>query len=492
MMEEEGPHIEGRFDSFRKRIGLFLGPLLGIVVYLLPLDLPSGEARRLLAVFVCVVAWWVTEPIPLAVTALFAAVSAVVLQIADIKKVLAPFSDPIIFLFMGSFFLARAMHVHGLDKQIAAAFLSNRHLRRSPLLLLAFLGALCAALSMWLSNSACAAMFYPIALGILGSLGPGMEKKLGPAVLLLIAYSASLGGLGTPVGTPPNLIGMAMLERFASVKISFLQWMSIGIPVFAAGYLAVLVLLKFFYPLKLGPQKTGEGSYEKVPFTSAQKRCLAVFGVTVALWLLPGFAAIFPEEGSIIKSLMATSMPEAVAAMTGAILLFFVPASGGKSEKLLTWGNAVKIDWGTILLFGGGISLGSMIFDTKLAQSLGESWLSMFGTPGLWEFTLVSIVMAVLLSEFSSNTASANILIPVIISVAQSAGISPVPPAVGATIACSMGFMLPVSTPPNAIVYGSGLVPMREMVRAGVCVDLVMIVLIFVLLRVLLPVYGFI
>ncbi len=489
-MQEEEPLFESRLDFYRKTIGLFLGPLLGIVVYLLPLDLPSGEARRLLAVFVCVVAWWITEPIPLAVTALFAAVSAVALQIADIKKVLAPFSDPIIFLFMGSFFLARAMHVHGLDKQIAATFLSNRHLKRSPLLLLAFLGLLCAALSMWLSNSACTAMFYPIALGVLGSLGPGQEKKLGPAVLLLIAYSASLGGLGTPVGTPPNLIGIAMLERFASVKISFLQWMSIGIPVFVAGYLAVLVLLKFFYPLKLDPENVGESWKEKVRFTGPQKRCLAVFGVTVALWLLPGFAAVFLGEDSVIRSVMATSIPEAVAAMTGAILLFFIPASGSGSEKLLSWESAVKIDWGTIILFGGGISLGSMIFETKLAQSLGESWLSMFGKPGLWEFTLVSIVMAVLLSEFSSNTASANILIPVIISVAQSAGISPVPPAIGATIACSMGFMLPVSTPPNAIVYGSGLIPMREMVRAGLCVDLVMIVLIFVLLRVLLPAYG--
>lgn len=489
-MQEEEPLFENRFDLYRKRIGLLLGPVLGIVVYLLPLDLPCGEARRLLALFVCVVVWWVTEPIPLAVTALFAAVSAVALQIADIKKVLAPFSDPIIFLFMGSFFLARAMHVHGLDKQIAATFLSNRHLRRSPLLLVAFLGALCAALSMWLSNSACTAMFYPIALGVLGSLGPGLEKKLGPAVLLLIAYSASLGGLGTPVGTPPNLIGIAMLERFASIKISFLQWMSIGIPVFVAGYLAVLLLLKFFYPLKLDPENRVGSSDGKTPFTGPQKRCLAVFGITVVLWLLPGFAAVFLGEDSVINSFMATSMPEAIAAMTGAILLFFVPTSGGKSEKLLSWESAVKIDWGTIILFGGGISLGSMIFETKLAQSLGESWLSAFGKPGLWEFTLVSIVMAVLLSEFSSNTASANILIPVIISVAQSAGISPVPPAIGATIACSMGFMLPVSTPPNAIVYGSGLIPMREMVRAGICVDLIMIVLIFVLLRVLLPVYG--
>jgi solute carrier family 13 (sodium-dependent dicarboxylate transporter), member 2/3/5 len=489
---EEDGLPEGAFDHLRGKIGLVLGPLLAMLVYLAPLDLPNGGARRLLALFVCVVVWWITEPVPLAVTALFGATMSVILQIGDVKKVFAPFSDPIIFLFLGSFLLARAMEVHRLDKQIAVTFLSNKTLRQNPILLIVLLGGLCAALSMWLSNSACTAMFYPIALGVLGSLGTGQDKKLGPAVLLLIAYSASLGGLGTPVGTPPNLIGMAMLERFANIKISFLQWMAIGIPIFLIGYAAVLIILKVCYPVKIKAGEIPRDSLERVPFTQAQKMCLFIFGVTIVLWLLPGFAAVLLSGDSAFGSFLSSSIPEAVAAMIGGILLFVVPASKGEKGKLLDWGNAVKIDWGTIILFGGGMSLGSLMFETKLAQCLGEKWLMMFGKPSLWEFTLLGIIMATLLSEFSSNTAAANILIPVIISVAQSAGISPVPPAIGATIACSMGFMLPVSTPPNAIVYGSGLIPIKDMVKTGIFVDIIMMAIIFLALRVLLPLYGFV
>jgi len=187
--------------------------------------------------------------------------------------------------------------------------------------------------------------------------------------------------LGTPVGTPPNLIGIAMLERFAKVKISFLQWMAIGIPIFLVGYVAVLILLKFLYPLRMKKDETPADIPAKTPFTIAQKTCLLVFGITVLLWLVPGFTALLLTDDSAIKSFFSTSIPEAAAAMIGAILLFIVPASTGEGKKTARLGKRPEDRLGNADPFRRRDGVGSMMFETKLAQFFGEKWLLMFGNP---------------------------------------------------------------------------------------------------------------
>jgi sodium-dependent dicarboxylate transporter 2/3/5 len=224
--------------------------------------------------------------------------------------------------------------------------------------------------------------------------------------------------------------------------------------------------------------------------TRGQKNALIAFLAAVTLWVLPGFLALVTGVESALSKTYNRRVPEAVAAVAAAALLFILPVDWKKRTFTLTWRQAVQIDWGTLLLFGGGISLGEMMFQTGLAEAVGRGVLGLFGAASLWGLTLAAIYLAVFVSEATSNTASATMIVPVIISVARAAGVNPVPPAIGAIIGASYGFMLPVSTPPNAIVYGSGRVPIMRMIRAGAIVDLGGGVLVWIGLRLLLPLVG--
>jgi sodium-dependent dicarboxylate transporter 2/3/5 len=225
-------------------------------------------------------------------------------------------------------------------------------------------------------------------------------------------------------------------------------------------------------------------------WTRGQKNALACFLVTVTLWLVPGVLALVYGETSSISKAYSAMMPEGVAALVGASLLFLLPVNWREREFTISWKQASRIDWGTLLLFGGGITLGSLMFQTKLAEVIGTNLLSLSGATSLWGITLGAIFIAILISETSSNTASANMVIPVMIALAQAAGVNPVPPAIGATIGASWGFMLPVSTPPNAIVYGSGMLPITSMIRAGILFDILGAFVIWAGLYFLLPLVG--
>jgi sodium-dependent dicarboxylate transporter 2/3/5 len=226
------------------------------------------------------------------------------------------------------------------------------------------------------------------------------------------------------------------------------------------------------------------------PWTRGQVNTLAAFGITVVLWIIPGFLALNFGTGSRVHAEYTARLPESIAALTGALILFFLPVDWKRREFTLTWSRAARIDWGTLILFGGGISLGNLMFETKLADLLGRSLLAFTGATSLWGITFAAIAIAILVSEATSNTAAANMVVPVMMSLALAAGVSPVPPALGATLGASWGFMLPVATPPNAIVYGSGLVPITRMVRAGFLFDVGGAVVVWVGLRVLLPILG--
>jgi sodium-dependent dicarboxylate transporter 2/3/5 len=228
------------------------------------------------------------------------------------------------------------------------------------------------------------------------------------------------------------------------------------------------------------------------PWTRGQANTLVAFGVAVSLWMLPGILALLDLQDAPVSDWLEARLPEAVVAVAAALLLFVLPVRLREGQFTLSWAEAVKIDWGTILLFGGGLALGSLMFRTGVAEAMGQGLTSQLGVDSLWLLTGLSIAMAIVLSEAASNTASANMIIPVVIAIAQAAGVSPLPPALGAALGASFGFMLPVSTPPNAIVYGSGLIPLPRMMRAGLLFDVTGFFIIWGGLYVLCPFLGLI
>ncbi len=498
--------LEEQFEVWRQKISLFLGPLLAVVLQLVPMPALSGGAHTLAAIIGWVVVWWIGEPVPLPVTAVLGAVLCVLAGVADARTVLAPFAEPTVFLFLGSFILARAMSVHALDRRLAYGILSLGWIGdRSWRILFAF-GAITAFISMWLSNTATTAMMLPIGVGIVAAMADMMEKKNGtrpdPArlrfatgMMLMAAYASSAGGIGTPVGTPPNLIGIAMIEKFAGVRIAFFQWMLFAVPMLLVMYGLLFLLLYFLHRPEM-PALEGGREFVRIelarlgPWTRGQKNALAAFLVTVCLWVIPGFLAVLCGSSAPLTKLYGQRLPEAAAALIGAGLLFILPVDWKNRKFTITWRQAVEIDWGTLLLFGGGLSLGSLMFETGLAEHVGRGLLQLSGATSLWTITFMAIYIAIAVSEATSNTAATNMVVPVVISLALAAGVNPVPPALGSIFGCSWGFMLPVSTPPNAIVYGSGLVPITKMMRAGFLFDLAGGLVIWVVLRLLLPLVG--
>jgi len=505
-LKETVSEREQAFDRWRNTIGLFLGPLVALVLYSVDMPSLSPKAHVLAAILSWTVVWWVCEPIPLAMTALLSSVLCVVFGVGEARAVFAPYADPIIYLFLGSFMLAEAMAIHGLDKRFAYGIMALKFVGNSAGRILLAFGFICAFLSMWISNTAAAAMMFPIAVGIVYALADIRAKqtgrkvdplklRFGTGMMLMAAYAASAGGIATPVGTPPNLIGIAMIERFCGVKIAFFQWMSFAVPLLFLLFALLYLLMYFLHKPEVARI---EGGTEFVlaergklgPWTRGQKNALFCFLVTVTLWLIPGVLSVIYGDAAPVTKAYSKLMPEGVAAITGALLLFLLPVDWKKREFTVSWNQATKIDWGTLLLFGGGITLGTMMFDTKLAEVIGTGLLTMSGATSVWGITFGAIYIAMLVSETSSNTASANMVIPVMIALAQAAGVNPLPPAIGATLGASLGFMLPVSTPPNAIVYGSGMVPITSMIRAGIFFDLLGGLVIWAGLYVLLPLVG--
>jgi solute carrier family 13 (sodium-dependent dicarboxylate transporter), member 2/3/5 len=497
---------EERFDRWRNTVGLFAGPPAAFVLLSLPMPGLSVSAHRLAAILGWVVIWWITEPIPIPVTALLGAVLCVLLGVAGAKAVFAPFADPTIYLFLGSFVLARGMSAHGLDKRIAFRIMSLRWVGSSAGRILFVYGAIAAFLSMWISNTATAAMMFPIGIGIVTAMagmisrGTGQEAdpcrlQYGTGMMLMTAYAASAGGIGTPVGTPPNLIGLAMIEKSLHVKIPFFQWMLFAVPLLLVMVAVLFVLMRLLHPPEV---RRIEGSREFVReelrklgrWTRGQKNVLFAFLVAVTLWVTPGFLALIAGADAALFKEFGSRVPEAVAALIAATLLFVLPVDWRRREFTLTWKQAVQIDWGTLLLFGGGITLGELMFQTGLADALGRALLRLSGADSVWGITLAAVCISILVSETTSNTASATMVVPVIIALAQAAGLNPLPPAIGATLGASWGFMLPVSTPPNAIVYATGMIPITRMIRAGALFDAAGALIIWLGLRLLLPPLG--
>ncbi len=486
----------------RKKVGFFLGPALFLVAYFFPLLPQNPQASRLLAVFLFIVVWWVTECIPIPVTALLIPVFITVFQIAPVKDAFAPFANPIIMLFLGSFILARAMSVHSLDQKLAFSILSLKSIGHKKTRILLATGLTTLFLSMWISNTATTAMMFPIALGILDAFqsqkNKNMASPFGVILLLFIAYSASIGGIGTPVGSPPNLIAIGMLEKLASYRVNFFQWMLVSFLVLIPMFFVLYHYMKFSLRHEQKSKKItgiilpGEGKIQK-GLTRAQVNVLVAFSATVFLWVCPGLVSLILGREALFSLWLQRHFPESVAALIGAGLLFILPVDLRRGRFTLAFKDAVKIDWGTLLLFGGGLSLGFQMFETGLAKAIGEFFISSGGSAAtLSIITLLSIIFSVYLTELTSNTASATMIIPVIIAISQAASVSPFPPVLGSAIGCSFAFMLPVATPPNAIVYGSGLIRLPQMIKFGFWLNIAGIIIIWINIQFIAPLLGLI
>ena len=488
---------EEQFNRRRRTVGLFLAPTIFVIVLFAPLSLPI-LAHRMAAVMALVITLWLTEALPLAITAILGPCLAVVLGITTGRAALAPFADPIIFLFLGGFMLAQAMFVHGVDRRIAYGALALRGVGTSAFRILLVYGGVCTAISMWISNTATTAMMFPIGLSILAHLSrTSMDKekvrRYALAMMLITSFGPSIGGMGTPVGTPPNLIGIGMLQKIVGVEVSFFSWMAIGVPIVI---MLFTYLVTQFYFTSVRGFDVAAGSTELVhrelerlgKLTVGQRNVLIAFGITILLWIAPGLLAIVGADQSAFARGYAAHMPEGVAAMIGATLLFVLPVDWRERRFTLTWDEAVKIDWGITLLYGGGLALGEMTFTTGLAQAIGEGVTSWLPSQSPLALTLLFTGAAIVVSEAASNTASANMIVPIAIAVSQAAGVRPIEPVLGATLGASMGFMMPVSTAPNAIVYSSGYVPIGEMMRHGVFLDVAAFVIIVATVMLLGPI----
>lgn len=470
---------ERRLDRARRTIGLFAGPALLLGLLAFPPPAPTPEAARLAAVLGLVLVWWTTEAVPIPVTALLGPALAVALGVGPAGELFAPFGDPIVFLFLGSFVLAEAMASSGLDRRVALAVLARPSVASSPGRLLAAFVAITAGISAWLNNTATTAILYPIALSVLATLGPGggaARSRWGAALLLAIAYAASIGGIATPVGTAPNLITLGQLRTLAGVEIPFLHFMVIATPTALVMLLVLVVWLRFAAPAgRVAPGGARDLAAERAalgPLSRRERNVLLGFLLTVSAWVGPGLLAVALGADAPLARAVQRALPEPVVAVLGAGLLFLLPVDWRARRFTLEWREAARIDWGTLLLFGGGLALGGAMFRTGLAAAIGEGLVAWTGSDSLAALTFLFAWVALVLTETTSNTATTTMLAPLVIASAQAAGVSPVPPALAMGLCASMAFLLPVSTPPNAIVYASGRVPITAMLRHGLVMDL--------------------
>ncbi|MBI5708367.1 MAG: DASS family sodium-coupled anion symporter [Armatimonadetes bacterium] len=460
--------------------------------------LPGNQAP-VAAVFVLTVTLWVSEALPLTATALLSTALLVFVGGIDEKKAFAAYGDTIVPLFVGSFILAKAMEITGLSNRFSWLILTQKWATRSPSSLLLAMGFIGCAISLFVSNTATTAMLLPIGVSMLSALGAGTDEiPFATAMMLMLTWGSSVA-VGLPVGTPPNLIGIGMIQETAGVTITFMQWVAFAMPITLAMILAAWVVLWVLYrrnapsiaharPLAL------ERYRELGRMGPAERNVLITFLIVLALWMIPDLSSAATElaqgKAAPWTKWLQGHLTPAVAALLGVALLFILPARDTGHGRTITWKQAASIDWGVIMLFGGGIALGQAMFSSGLAKTFGQTAADLTGAHSLWAITALCIAAAIILSELGSNTAAATTLVPVAIAIANGAGVSPIPPALGVALGASFGFILPVSTAPNAIVYSSGLVPAKQMMRSGALIDVVGFVVTLGCLYLILPAMG--
>lgn len=469
-----------------KKIGLLLGPIFFFLLTNLPTALISEKADAVIAVALWMVIWWITEAVSISVTALLPLILFPTLGIMPINQVGANYGSPIIFLFFGGFVMALALEKVNLHKRIALNIIKITGTTPNKVIL-GFMIAT-ASLSMWISNTASTVVMLPIALSVIGLLvndADGFTKddrNFALNVMLGIAFSANAGGIATVIGTPPNSILIGLLENEYQIEISFLKWMVIGLP-FSIIMVAIsyLVLVKWLFPNKqlkfTGSKQIIQEELQKLgPTSGREKMVLIIFGITVFLWIFRTLInSIFPQLG----------LSDTIVSMLAAIALFSVPFNLKNGDFILRWKDTEKLAWGILVLFGGGLALAegmstSGIVD-MVANAIQNSEISI-----LFTVTLLVILM-LFMTELMSNVALVAVLAPVVAGIAIGLNIPVLYLLIPVTMASSCAFMLPMATPPNAIVFASGYVKVYQMARIGILLNLISVALLVLMYQFVIP-----
>lgn len=477
----------GEIISNKGPLNLLIGPLVFLITIFSPLDFPElgPEAKTFLAIFLWVAIQWLLTDVPMFMTGIMGVALATLMGVTTAAEGLAPFSNPIIFLFLGGFLLARAMEELGFDKKLSMRIITHPYVRGSFKKTFVAILIITAIFSMWISNTATTAMMLPIILGLLRSLEI-KDAHTKSSLLIAMAYAATIGGLGTPIGSPPNVIAVGMLDELAGIKISFLQWMMMGIPLATLTLMILIIRVFKKIPKEVLDMPIDTDSLKSLyssKLSLSETIVIVTFLVTVSLWFLPSIALMIAPNASFTIWAQAHLDP-AIIVMLTVTPLFFLPFYTGK--KILTSDSLKNIDWSALLLFGSGLSLGGLLFKTGLAGLAGEFLVSTLAGDAFFWAMIGVIAATVFFTEFTSNTASANILLPIIIAATIQMGISPHGPALMVALSCNLAFMLPVATPPNAIVFGSGEVKFQDMLRWGITMNFIGIILIGLTLRIFL------
>ncbi len=454
-----------------RRAGFWLGPALGLMIALLPA--PDGLPRDGLVaagLLAWMALWWASEAAPIAATSLLPLIILPVAGILTPAQAAAPYADPTVLLLLGGFIIAIGIEKWNLHRRIALSVLMVSG-ARLKLIVAAFMLAT-ALISMWISNTATTLMMTPIALSV--ALAAGGGARLAAPLLLGVAYAASIGGMATPVGTPTNLIAIAWLEENAGRAISFAEWMTFGLPVM------ILILPCIWVILTLG-MRTDMAAAARASeaigtawrglgrISAPEARLAAVFALVAAAWILrEPFTALTGMKG----------LSDMGIAIAGAVLMFLIPSGApGKGGALLDWEDARAIPWEVVLLFGGGLSVAAAIQTSGLADWLGQAFAGFAGVP-MVVMLLVLVALIVVLSEFMSNVAAVTTFLPVLGALALASGMDILALAVPAALAASCGFMLPIATGPNAVVFGTREVTAGQMARAGFSLDIICVLII--------------
>ncbi|MDA2810965.1 SLC13 family permease [Nocardiopsis sp. RSe5-2] len=505
---------ERHLPNTRVWIGRLLGPGLALSAYfLIPADPDlSGAARASLAVAILVAVWWMTEALPLAATSLVPLVALPWLGVLPSGDAAAAYGHPIVFLFLGGFVIALAMQKWNLHKRIA--LLTMRAIGTKPRQLL--LGVMTATwfLSMWVSNTATTMMMLPIGVSVLAMVAAARQARTAPqgdgaaaasgsgaeedpvaalsadkdtknfsvAMMLGIAFAATIGGLATLIGSPPNLIMSGIMEESYGVHIGFADWMKLGVPLSAVFLIiAWAFLTRVAYPTRLGDVMGGKQVIQEEldglgPVSRGEWTVLAVFVSTALLWVFKDQLSGWGALTSVLPFI--ANLDDTTIALTAALALFLIPVSARKGVAAMDWRTAQNgVPWGVLLLFGGGLCLAKAVQDTGLSEWIGGKMGGLGALPVILLVAAVCLIV-LLLTELTSNTATATTFLPVLAAVAVGIGIDPMLLMVPAALAATCSFMLPVGTPPNAIVFGSGYVTMPQMIRAGLWLNLIGVVLI--------------
>ena len=475
-------------NNWLSRLGLYLGPIAFLLIYFF-VESPglNPEAKAMLALTVWMAIWWITEALPIAGTALLPLILMPLLGILKIAPVSANYMHPTVLLYMGGFLLATGIEKWGLHRRIALNIINllGTNLR---MIVLGFILAT-GLLSMWISNSATALMMLPIGLAVvsqfqtqLGEQNFSLSDKLGKNIMLGIAYSASIGGMATLIGTPTNAILSAVVKQLYDYEIAFNEWMLFGFP-----FAVILLIICWYYLITFGNnlpknfQLVGGKSVISAQLsalgriTFEEVVVLIVFGLVCFSWITRSF----------LLSPLIPGLDDTIIVLIGVVLLLLLPSSKS-GERILDWKTAEKIPWGVLILFGGGLALAEGFKETGLAEWLGQKFTLIEGV-GFFVLLLIIIGSVNFLTEVTSNVATASMLLPILASVAVKLDLHPFGLMVGATLAASCAFMLPVATPPNAVVFGSGYLQMKDMVKAGLWLNILSIFLITLMVYFILP-----